>query len=318
MSTNNTTEVIGKKLSIEVLIVSYFSLTLVIIGTSLNSLTFIILCRARFRNTKVRPVLHYMRTIAVFDILMLYGWNFDNYVYPIYGFFLQRTSIGTCKFLSFLNYFASQSSAWFRIFICLDRYLTLSQLHRTWFSYSKHVFIVIASILTFFFLLNLHIIIFACYYNPNGTVNINSSLFTLYPTWNYVKLAFYNLLPLTLMMALNSSVIYHLRMLQRTTTLQNSRIQHRSITITLVSTTVLFFIMTTPAAIGFTFFSDSNRTILRSTDCISYGYHILSFPLYMITFDEFRQEFFAMIMCKRNNQRVAVVKMTTKQVNNTK
>jgi hypothetical protein len=51
------------------------------------------------------------------------------------------------------------------IFICLDRYLTLSRLRQTWFSGSKHVFIIIASILIFFFLLNLHIIIFACYYN---------------------------------------------------------------------------------------------------------------------------------------------------------
>ncbi|UJR28265.1 hypothetical protein I4U23_009515 [Adineta vaga] len=170
-----------------------------------------------------------MRVMAIFDILMLYGWNFDHYIYPIYGFYLQKISLSSCKFLSFLNYFACQSSAWFRVFVCLDRYLSLSRLHRTWFSRSKSILIIITSIIIFFFLLNLHIIIFACRYVAGGQISLASSLFEIFPTWDYVNLVFYNFSPFLLMTILNSGVIYHLINLRRTTTLQNSRIQHRAI-----------------------------------------------------------------------------------------
>ncbi|CAF5128302.1 unnamed protein product, partial [Rotaria sp. Silwood1] len=96
-----------------------------------------------------------------------------------------------------------------------------------------------------------------------------------------------------------TGVIYYLIRLQTTSTIQNSRIQHRSISITLVITTSLFIIMTIPATI----------------DGFLYSYHVLSFPLYMITFDEFRQEFFAMITCKTNNQRVAAQTQTVTALN---
>ena len=302
----------------EVVVVAYFSLFLVIVGTALNSLTFLIFCRKRFRDTKTRPVLHYMRVIAIFDILMLYGWNFDHYVYPIYGFYLQRLTVGSCKFLSFLNYFAAQSSAWLRVFICLDRYLSLSRLHRTWFSDSKHILMIITGIMVFFTLLNLHFIIFACYYTSGGKVSINSSLFVLYPTWDYVNLTFYNFLPFILMVTLNSGVIYHLINLRRATTLQNSRIQHRAISITLVITTFLFLMMTVPSTVGFAFFCCDNMLVLRSLDCILYSYHILSFPLYMITFDEFRQEFIAIMLCKKADGRVERMVSTAVRTFNTK
>ncbi|CAF1089609.1 unnamed protein product [Adineta ricciae] len=313
MSTANTTQVKANGPTTEVIIVAYFSLFLVIVGTTFNFLTFIIFCQRRFRDTRARPVLHYMRVIAIFDILMLYGWNLDHYVYPIYGFYVQRLTVGSCKLLSFLNYFAAQSSAWLRVFICLDRYLSLSRLHRTWFSDSKHILMIITSIMVFFTLLNLHFIIFACYYTSSGTVSISSSLFVLYPTWDYVNLTFYNFLPFILMVTLNSGVIYHLINLRRTTTLQNSRIQHRAISITLVITTFLFLMMTVPSTVAFAFFCCDNMVLLRSLDCILYSYHILSFPLYIITFDEFRQEFIAIILCKKNYRRIGPQTITVTQ-----
>ncbi|CAF4168778.1 unnamed protein product, partial [Adineta steineri] len=65
MSNNTTTT--ATSLSTESLIVAYYSMTLIIIGTSFNVMTFVILCRAKFRDTKARPTLHYMRAMAVFD-----------------------------------------------------------------------------------------------------------------------------------------------------------------------------------------------------------------------------------------------------------
>ncbi|CAF3338293.1 unnamed protein product [Rotaria sp. Silwood1] len=305
MSSVNTTSITTTEPSRAALIAAHYSLALVIVGTLLNILTFIVLCRSTFRNTKTRPTLHYMRAMAIFDILMLYGWNIDHYLGTIYGFTLPEFTITFCRFFSFLNYFAAESSAWLRVFVCLDRYLSLSHLHRTWFGKSKNILIIIACIMGILVLLNFHFFLFVCYYRPNGTINIASWLYAVYPLWDYVNLGVYNCAPFILMVTFNSGVIYHLIHLRHTSTIQNSRIQHRSISITLVITTFLFLIMTIPATVGFAFFYNSNTTILYFLDGLLYTYHILSFPLYMITFDEFRQQVIAIITCKRNNQRIA-------------
>lgn len=289
------------------LFVTYYPLAVIIVGTILNSFTFAILCRSTFRDTNRRPTLHYMRAIAIFDILMLYGWNFDHYLHGAHHFMLQTASIPTCKFFSFLNYFAAQVSAWLRVFICLDRYLTLSRLHKTWFSRSKSVLIIIASIMTVFTLINLHIIIFACYYRANGTIEVRSAVYTLYPLWDHVNLGLYNGAPFICMTILNSGVIYYLLRYRQTSTIQQSRLQHRSISITLVITTFLFLIMTTPATVGFAFFFETaGYVLLRVFDSMLYTYHILSFPLYMITFTEFREVVISLVKCDRHG-RVGVI-----------
>jgi hypothetical protein len=244
----------------ELLVTAYYPLVLVIIGTLLNFLTFIILCRSKFRNTIAKPTFHYMRATAIFDILMLYG----------YGFTIQRLSIPSCRFLSFLNYFAAQSSAWLRVFICLDRYLTLSCIHKTWFSHSKSVLIIITSIISIFTLLNFQFIIVGCSYQVNGTIDVQSSLFTTYPLWDYINLGLYNCAPFILMITFNSGVIYHLFHLRYTIVIKNPRIQPRSISITLLITTFLFPIMTVPSTVAFAFFSAANVTLLNSLDALLY------------------------------------------------
>ncbi len=291
---SNTT--VNLSINPKYLFILYYPLTLVIIGTIFNFFTFIILCQSNFKNTKIRPTLHYMRTIAIFDILMLYGWNLDHYLHSVHGFTLQHYSILFCKFFSFLNYFSAQVSAWLRVFICFDRYVSLSQLHKTWFNKSKNILLIITSIIIFSTLINLHFFLFACYINVDGSINHHARFYRVYPLWDYVNLCLYNCLPFILMMIFNSGVIYHLIRLRQTIKLSNIRIQHRSITITLVITTFLFLIMTTPATILFAFFyKTTNFLALYSFDSILYTYHILSFPLYLLTFGEFRRTVFRFI-----------------------
>jgi hypothetical protein len=55
------------------LIAAYYRLSLINVGSISNLLTFIIFCRPIFNDPHKRPVIHYMRTIAIFDVLMLYG-----------------------------------------------------------------------------------------------------------------------------------------------------------------------------------------------------------------------------------------------------
>ena len=303
--------------AIEPFLVAYYSLFLMISGTSLNILTFIIFCRAKFRKGDERPTIHYMRAIAIVDIMMLYGWNFDHYLANIYGFYVKGLTIGSCKFIIFLNYFAPQVSAWLRVFICLDRYLSLSRLHRTWFSRSKSALIIIAIIMIFFFLFNGHIFISACHYKPNGIITGNTDTFKIFPLWDWVNLGMYNGLPFICMTILNSGVIYHLIRLKKTSTVQNSGIRHRSISITLVITTILFMILTIPPTICYGFFySDVNLMVLHLLDALMYTYHVIAFPLYLMTFNEFRREFVNMVLCRSGKVEVAVTFGSTRITKN--
>jgi hypothetical protein len=106
------------------------------------------------------------------------------------------------------------------------------------------------------------------------------------------------------MVILNSGVIYHLIHLRRTSTIRNSSIRHCPITFTLVTTTFLFLIMTILATLADAFFNKADANILRSFDGILYTYYILSFPLYLITFDEFRREFICLLTCKNCSGKV--------------
>jgi hypothetical protein len=302
MSSSNTNSNINP---VEAAFVTYYPLVLVIVGTILNLLTFVILCRAPFRDTRKQPTMHYMRAIALFDILMLYGWNLDHYLSAACGYTLISYSMVSCKLFSFLNYLAAQSSAWLRVFVSLDRYLSLSDLHRTKFCRSKSILIIITSIITILSLLNLPLLIYACYYRPDGTISIYSHAFRIYPLWDYINLGVYNCAPFLLMVIFNSCVIYQLINLHCTTMIQNTRLQHRSVTITLVITTFLFSIMTIPGTVAYAFFAGTAPiTVLHGLDSILYTYHITSFPLYMLTFGDFRREFIKMIKCSKNNRTV--------------
>ena len=284
----------------EDLFVTYYPFSLIVGGTLFNMITFLILCRPTFQDTSKRPTLHYMRAIAIFDILMLYGWNLDHYLAHAHGFTLYLYTVASCKFCSFLNYFAPQVSAWLRVFICLDRYLSLSRLHKTWFGQSRSVLMIIAGILVVFTIINFHFFPFVCFYEQDGTVNPEGRLYVVYPLWDYINLGLYNIVPFVVMLGFNSGVIYHLIRLKQTSTVQNSRIQHNSISITLVITTCLFLLMTTPATIGFAFLqANLPRVILQIFDYVLYTYHLLSFPLYFATFREFRQEVLRIVTCNR-------------------
>jgi hypothetical protein len=300
MSSSNSSTISQGDGSGQLLFVTYYPLTLIIVGTLFNFFTCIILCRPTFQDTNKRPILHYMRAVTIFDILMLYTWNLDHYLSGAFGFTLNQDTVVSCKITSFLNYVAPQVSAWLRIFICLDRYLSLSRLHKTWFSKSKHVLIVIAGIIIIFTLINLHLPIFACFYNTDGTVNVNSRLYVVSPMWDYVNLGLYNCVPFIFMVIFNSGVIYHLIRLRQTSTVQNSRIQHRSLSITLVVTTFLFLMMTVPGTVAYAFFSETaSDFVLHFCDCFLFTYHVTSFLLYMITFAEFRKEVIRLVTCNR-------------------
>ncbi|CAF1012555.1 unnamed protein product [Adineta steineri] len=294
----------------DVTFLGYYSLSMVIIGTIFNVLTFFVLCRPVFRDTKVRPTLHYMRTLALIDFINVYGWNLDHYLQLVHGFTLNDSyTVASCKIFSFLNYVTLHISAWLRVFICFDRYLCLSRLQpNTWFNKSKSVLIIIFGTTIFFMLFNFHLLIFVCYRDDSGQIIRSSKLYALYPIYNQIHLVIYIGIPLFFMILFNSSSIYHLIQLRHTTIVQNSRIRHRAISITIIFTTCLFFLTCAPSTISYGYFYNTlaatvtGRRLVNAFDSITFTFPVLSFPIYLITFSEFRRATFGFVIRNREIQ----------------
>jgi hypothetical protein len=289
--------------SIGTTIFTYYPLCLTCMTTVLNSLTIIILYQKIFRQ---RPTIRFMRVIAFIDLVLLYGWNLDHFFRLKFGFELDRLSVFSCKISTYLNHFLSQSSAWLRVWMCFDRFWTLNQVRqrRAIHQHRRVIYFITFTLITIA-VINIHLPIFSCYSYNNGTkVGGGSLYFPLYPAWNYINLALYNIIPFILMLIFNTLIIRHLILIKRTSTLQKSRIRHSSISIPILLSAFLFCIMTTPPAIIFAFFhnqisSEIFRSLLLSLlDSIKYTYHSLSFFLYFITLVEFRRECFRVLRCQ--------------------
>jgi len=291
--------------SVETIVFTYYPLCLTCLTTILNSLTIIVLNQKVFRP---RPTIRYMSAIAFVDMLMLYGWNLDHFFRLKFGFEIDRLTVLSCKLSIYFNHFLSQSSAWLRVWMCIDRFFTLNQVRQRRAIYQHHrvIFLIIFTFVGIA-LINLHLPIFSCYTYHNGTeikIAGGSLDYDLYPAWNYINLALYNIIPFILMLIFNILIIRHLILIKRTSILQQSRIRHLSISIPILLTAFLFCIMTTPPAITFAFFYQQTRSdifnkyLLSLLDSIKYTYYSLTFFLYFITLIDFRREVFRLLHCR--------------------
>ncbi|CAF1505581.1 unnamed protein product [Rotaria magnacalcarata] len=293
----------SRRASLGTLVFTYYPLCLTCATTILNSLILIILYQKVFRQ---RPTILYMRAIALIDIVLLYGWNLDHFFRLKFGFEVDRLSVISCKLSTYLNHFLNQSSAWLRVCMCIDRFYSLNQIRHCRINdrHRRVIFSIVFTVIVIA-LVNIHLPIFACYSHNNGTqISGNSRSFRLYPSWSYINLALYNIIPFILMLTFNLLIIRHLILIKRTSLLQQSRIRHSSISIPILLSAFLFCLMTTPPAVIFGFFHKQLQTVafqhivLSLLDSIKYTYHSLSFLLYFVTLAEFRKEFFRLFQCR--------------------
>jgi hypothetical protein len=68
---NNTIIYNTQPVESDPLIVAYYPLFLMVVGTLLNFLTFLILCQLTFKHTRKQPTIHYMRAIAIYVYSLL-------------------------------------------------------------------------------------------------------------------------------------------------------------------------------------------------------------------------------------------------------
>jgi len=302
--------------SVSLIISTYYPLCLTCVTTILNSLTIFVLYQDVFRQ---RPAVRYMRAMAIVDMLMLYGWNLDHFFRLKFGFEVDRLTVATCKILIYLNHLLSHSSAWLRVWMCIDRFLTLNQVRqrRAIYQHRRVIFLIIFTFIALA-LINLPIPIFSCYsYVLKNETKIasGSPYFPLYPAWNYINLMLYNILPFTLMLIFTILIIRYLILIKRTSSLQQSRIRYSTISIPILLSAILFCLMTTPPALIYAFFRLSINNTMNVLDSIKYTYHSLSFLIYFVTLVDFRQEVYRFLHCQYCKSRLLITVFSKQRAN---
>ena len=191
--------------------------------------------------------------------------------------------------------------------------------------YTKYYILILTSICI---LLNSHILFLNGYRSSSGIITCyatRSNPDYIYPQWQRVHLAIYNLCPFAVMCICNTYIIYvtvrsgraQLELTPRRAR-RKSMEKYRQFTALLIIVTFAFVLLTLPACIYFVFFR--NNLALKSQrnyrymiqillNSIQFTSHAINFFLYCFSADSFRHELYSMFRtlvldyrwCQRNN-----------------
>jgi hypothetical protein len=242
-------------------IVSYISLLIILLAIIGNTISFIIF---RFNaEMKKVPSMIILSFVCITDTASLFTWNFDKFTNENFGFLIENLNMHTCKFFLFLQFFSLQSSGFLLGFVCIDRYFTIiaypgSFYKKLPFGTIKSATIWSTSIVFLIFLINSYLIILDR--KPDDTLNgifevcyeLNNG-FNIYVTWEKIHILLYSLIPSSLM------IVFNILIIKKFTSIKDKfsscKRKKTALTISLLSITSTFIIMTLPAALLYGFFS---------------------------------------------------------------
>ncbi|CAF1681726.1 unnamed protein product, partial [Adineta ricciae] len=144
-----------------------------------------------------------------------------------------------------------------------------------------------------------------------GYIVADSPLRPMISTFQTVHLWIYDLIPSGLILSFNFLSIHHLHKLRRTTTITNSKIRHQPITITLIISGFTFVMTRTPASLNYGFLYPTlsktywGRYIIDAFNLLLYTCPVLSFPIYFMTFSEFRHQLINFVTRRPVTTRIA-------------
>lgn len=334
-------------------IVSFLPLIVIFLAITGNTACFFIFRFSKeFKNISSMV---FMSFVAIFGTTSLFVWNLNHFLEPNFDIRLEYVNDFTCKFLIFIQYFSLQAIGLLLSVMCVDRFVSImstpgSIYSRLPFSTTKSSFIWSFCIIFFLFLLNFHILIFNGNYqhirgmrNVTTTEIINGTLITriemqinyqvcywynpdfrLYPTWDHVNLGLYNFFPFTVMLVFNSLLITKTLMLNSSIKSSTNKdqiksiIKKRRLTISILSITFAYIILTLPVTImtGFYFyyfFSIPNgMSILSMMDSFAYLFHSTLFINCMATNVKFRRYVINGLLCnKKSKNQVSIANTKT-------
>lgn len=310
-------------------IISFFPIIIIILGLIGNTICFLMF-RFSSKFNKI-PSMVFLSFVAIFDTISLFEWNLNRFLYPNFLFALENLNLFSCKLVIFIQVFSLHSSANLLSLMCVDRFVSIKAIpgsfySRLPFSTVKSSFIWSLFITIIMFLFNIHVLIFNGNYIKINEKNITeleyingttfnkfnlfnqsencywySENFKIVPTLDRINFIVYNLIPFSLMVVFNVLLIVTTlienkssKYLSNKKALKSMR-KKRRLTISILSISLAFILMTAPSSMVFGFFSQdiikikNGLLILNILDSIAFLFHSSLFFNCFITNIKFRK-----------------------------
>ncbi|XP_053389372.1 C-C chemokine receptor type 3-like [Mercenaria mercenaria] len=296
---------------------------LVVVGTLGNLMTIIFLMQLRYCNSSIA---RYLTALAVSDVMMLWIAVPRSVLHFGYGIDIRSSSQFVCKVqLFYLLYLAGQSSAWFIVILTIERFIS------AWLPIKakaictvRRANIVILSLLAFFIVLNAHFLYGMGHAKGNMCYQMDDSYTNFYfYIWSVIQLSVFFLLPLTILMVINISIIIRVLITGRkyqtqvipqalTTAARARKAKNYQITAMLIAVNVVYMICMTPILVFLTSYTgwvlshgDENsdavlELIWAIINALFYTNYAVNFILYFVSGSRFRSEV-VRIFCQRKN-----------------
>lgn len=287
-------------------ILAVYSISILIIGTISNICCFCVFMRKSLRKI---PTFVFLSFIHIFDSMTLYFWNLDHFLLPFYGYMIEFRSIHTCRLSTFMQLFSLQCSAWLLVIMCIDRYLSVR--FTTWrksFLNEKKAVIVSIILVSCIFLLNIHLTMTISYDGLENYPYPDKCFVTdMFLMWKKVHTYLYSVVPFVILAITNALLITQTLLFRDTKKLGLSASTSQSSsnklgpTISVISITLSFIILTLPNAIAGGYYitelfkTSTGTLILFITDCLLFTYHSCNLVVLLIFNKMFRKEFKSMI-----------------------
>ncbi|XP_045160733.2 thyrotropin-releasing hormone receptor-like [Mercenaria mercenaria] len=286
------------------------------VGTFGNILTIIILMQRRNRQSSTAI---YLTALAVADLLVLWAGLLRQWIKYTFETDLVNLSVIWCKTQVFLVYIGFQCSSWFLVAVTSERFIAVWFPHKARFVCNpKNSCVIIVMITSFIVLLNTH-----WYYGfslishskNNGTddfycENIDDDDYnTFLVKWDWVDLCLTSLIPMTLFLFANCSIIFIMIKRKKSTlnriaplngTASAPGRKMSQMTVTLVIVNIVFIVCSTPISIHIikqpytAEVTNQDTAVLELwwavVNCLAYLNNTLNFVLYFLSGSRFREQ----------------------------
>jgi hypothetical protein len=292
----------GKGVSPFIEIICAYQICLIGVGTLANLISFYV-CR----KMKSYPTFVILSYLSVMNVFTLFQWNFESFMPVFFGIDWKSQHLYlTCHMGDFIQYSSLESSSWLVVTSAVNQYMCI-KVHgwRMVYFRSAQAHCISILIILSFVLLNINILYgLDCGHVEtlnDTTVRIicsdNSNFIT---NWSKFHSIVYSLMPFSILIATNFSLIRHLYRKKnkvkerKIVILKCMATREHSVTKTIVTQAIAFIFMTSPSATASFYYSqlaqsDQGRLVLQVCNSISFSFHALNFFVYLVTNKKFRK-----------------------------
>ena len=318
------------------LLIFYVPPVLFVSGIVGNILAFTVLAQKQMQNVSAYV---YLLVLSVTDSLVLVIGLLRLWVANLLKYDIRNEANWVCKLLLFSGYTISDYSAWLIVAVTAERFVAVMWPMSTLATNTsragvKRAIILVVALVTIFFCINLHLFFTTAIEFKGGESNFTN--YTSFPTctgangfytlvnviWPWVDAVLYSVLPVIVLLVLNTLIIvvlfrkkrYRINQLNAVSSSQsliskggNDADKGNRLTVTLLAVSFTFLITTFPHSLMLIIvpLRPTNLTVntilflkllLTCSELLMYVNHSINFYLYCITGTKFRRQFIKLIL----------------------